>query len=219
VGIRLVTERVGSGAGRPVFDTGNGEELILEQPGVAIVLGDRPPESPGTLYISTRQVVWLSDEDRRKGYGVDFLSMSLHAVSTDPESYPSPCIYTQIDNGDVDREMEEDSDVEGDDILDLSKISEMRLVPSDPNQLDTLFSVFCECAELNPDPTEDEDTEHDWVFNVDHHFEDSAPDDEDSELVDHRNATHSIGENGNRDLAGSVVQLRIDDQRFEDAEE
>lgn len=43
-----------------------------------------------------RQVVWLSDVDRAKGYAVDFLSLSLHAVSRDPEAYPSPCIYTQV---------------------------------------------------------------------------------------------------------------------------
>ncbi|KAM1053907.1 hypothetical protein FF1_001367 [Malus domestica] len=54
----------------------------------------RPPESSGTLYISTKQVVWLSDVDREKGYTVDFLSISLHAVSRDSEAYTSPCIYT-----------------------------------------------------------------------------------------------------------------------------
>lgn len=40
--------------------------------------------------------MWLSDVDRSKGYAVDFLSLSLHAVSRDPEAYPSPCIYTQV---------------------------------------------------------------------------------------------------------------------------
>jgi len=33
-----------------------------------------------------------------KGYAVDFLSISLHAVSRDPEAYSSPCIYTQVFN-------------------------------------------------------------------------------------------------------------------------
>lgn len=40
--------------------------------------------------------MWLSDVDRAKGYAVDFLSVSLHAVSRDPEAYPSPCLYTQV---------------------------------------------------------------------------------------------------------------------------
>lgn len=43
-------------------------------------------------------MIWLSDVDRAKGYAVDFLSVSLHAVSRDPEAYSSPCIYTQVEN-------------------------------------------------------------------------------------------------------------------------
>ena len=54
VGLRLFTDRVGDGAGAPVIDSGNGEELVLVQPGVSAVLAGRPPESPGTLYISTK---------------------------------------------------------------------------------------------------------------------------------------------------------------------
>lgn len=95
----------------------------------------------------------------------------------------------KIDTGAEDEESE-GSDSECNDTLDLSKINEMRLVPSDPNQcivlayiciiyplyhlfgyififycwklnsfstyltVDTLFAVFCECAELNPGPIE-----------------------------------------------------------------
>ncbi|XP_011076312.1 chloride conductance regulatory protein ICln isoform X1 [Sesamum indicum] len=217
-GLRIVTERVGDGAGQPVLDPDNGEELMHVQPGVSIVLGNRPPESPGTLYISTKQVVWLSDTDRAKGYAVDFVSLSLHAVSRDPDAYHSPCIYTQIETGAEELESE-DSDSESDNILNLSKITEMRLVPSDPNQLDTLFAIFCECAELNPDPIEAEGEDgHNWVFSADQ-LEDDGGEDDDSEWAIPENSSHSIGSNGNHDLAHSVVQLHINDQRFEDAEE
>ncbi|KAL3837909.1 hypothetical protein ACJIZ3_022500 [Penstemon smallii] len=214
-GLRLVTERAGSGAGQPVFDTGNDEELMLVQPGVSIVLGNRPPEFPGTLYISNKQIVWLSDTDREKGYAVNFVSVSLHAVSRDPESYSSPCIYTQIETGtDDDDDESEDSDSESNEILNLSKITEMRLVPSDPNQLDTLFATFCQCAELNPDPFEgEEEVGHNWVFSADQLEDDEGTEDEDQD------STTAIGANGNHDLAHSVVQLQINDQRFEDAEE
>lgn len=47
-------------------------------------------------YWSYRQVIWVSDVDKSKGYAVDFLSISLHAVSRDPEAYPTPCLYTQV---------------------------------------------------------------------------------------------------------------------------
>ncbi|KAL3837910.1 hypothetical protein ACJIZ3_022501 [Penstemon smallii] len=198
-GLRLVTERL---AGQPVLDSGNNEELMFVQSGVSIVLGNGLPEFPGTLYISNKQIVWLSDTDREKGYAVDFVSVSLHAVSRDPESDSSPCIYTQIETGADDDEME-DSDSESNEILNLSKINEMRLVPSDPNQLDTLFATLCQCAELNPDPVEafqgEEEVGHNWVFSADQLEDDEEDEDPDS--------TPAIGAYGNQDLAHSVVQV------------
>ncbi|CAL9008534.1 unnamed protein product [Prunus brigantina] len=215
-GLREFTARVErNGVDEPVLDAENGEELMHVQPCVSIVLGNRPPESPGTLYISTKKVVWLSDVDRAKGYAVDFLSISLHAVSRDPEAYTSPCIYTQIETEDDEHESD-GSDSECNGVLDLSKITEMRLVPSDPNQLDSLFEVFCECAELNPEPIEEAEEEHNWIFSADQ-LEDDATG-EDSEW--HVSENPSIGEsNGDHDLARTVLELQINDQRFEDAEE
>ncbi|KAG6473654.1 hypothetical protein ZIOFF_067571 [Zingiber officinale] len=91
-------------------------------------------ESPGTLYVTSRRVIWLSNADKGKGYAVDFLLLSLHAVSRDLETYPFPCIYTQIlhqiEIGDEDEESES-SDSESNDDLELSKVTEMRLLPSD----------------------------------------------------------------------------------------
>jgi nucleotide-sensitive chloride channel 1A len=60
LGLRQFTERVGDGAGVPFLDADNGEELMHELPGVAVVLGNRAPESPGTLYISTKYSLSLS---------------------------------------------------------------------------------------------------------------------------------------------------------------
>ncbi|XP_061956651.1 chloride conductance regulatory protein ICln-like [Populus nigra] len=217
-GLRQFTERRGDGAGQPVIDTENGEELMLMCREVSIVIGNGSPESPGTLYISTKKVVWLSDVDRTKGYAVDFLSISLHAVSRDPEAYPSPCIYTQIETGEDEDELE-GSDSECSDALDLSKVTEMRLVPSDPSQLDTLFQVFCECAELNPEPVEDNEEEHNWIFSADQ-LADETAELEDSEWNFSQNPTSSIGHsNGDHDLARTVLELQINDHRFEDAEE
>ncbi|KAI3783808.1 hypothetical protein L1987_42895 [Smallanthus sonchifolius] len=216
-GLRLFTERSDDGAaGTPLLDTA-GEELMHVQPNVSIVLGNRPPESPGTLYISTKQVVWLSDTERTKGYSVDFLSVSLHAVSRDPEAFESPCLYTQIDTGDEGDESES-CDSESSETLDLSKITEMRLVPSDPTPLDTIFNIFCECAELNPEPTvEEEEEQHNWIFSADQlgaAIEGDDPEWNDSQIP------FTIGySNGDHDLASSVLELQINDQRFDDAEE
>ncbi|KAL5569992.1 hypothetical protein UlMin_026567 [Ulmus minor] len=219
VGITEFTQRIGEGAGQPTLDAENGEELMHVQPNVSIVLGNLPPQSPGTLYISTKKVVWLSDVDRQKGYAVDFLSLSLHAVSRDPEAYPSPCIYTQIETGD-DEDESDGSDSESNAALDLSKITEMRLVPSDPSQLDTLFEIFCECAELNPEPIEGEEEEHNWIFSADQLGDEEVAEGEDPDWNLSQNPTTTIGHsNGDHDLARTVLELRINDQRFEDAEE
>ncbi|KAG6471093.1 hypothetical protein ZIOFF_072190 [Zingiber officinale] len=88
--------RVINDDGWPLLESDDGEELMHVEPGVAVALGSRPMESPGTLYVTSRRVIWLSDADKGKGYPVDFLSLSLHAVSRDLETYPFPCIYTQV---------------------------------------------------------------------------------------------------------------------------
>ncbi|KAI3778111.1 hypothetical protein L2E82_07144 [Cichorium intybus] len=221
-GLRFFTERSGDGAAAaPLLDTGNGEELMHVQPAVSIVLGNHPPESPGTLYISTKQVIWLSDTERTKGYAVDFLSVSLHAVSRDPEAFSSPCIYTQIDTGDDGDDESESSDSESE-TFDLTKITEMRLVPSDPSQLDALFEVFCECAELNPEPVEGEEDEpeHNWIFSADQLGPAMGIDGIDQEWDPSQAHFTTIGHpNGDHDLARNVLELQINDQRFEDAEE
>ncbi|KAH1097067.1 hypothetical protein J1N35_013988 [Gossypium stocksii] len=253
VGLRLFTARAGNGVGEPIVDTDNGEELVHVQPSVSVAVGNRAPESPGTLYITTRQVIWLSELDREKGYAVDFLSLSLYAVSRDPEAYPSPCIYTQIETeADEVEDESEDSDSECSEVLDLSKIREMRFIPSDANQcvliqyflllvlrllflsvviintdlcicsvkVDTLFQVFCECTELNPEPIEEGAEEgHNWIFSADQ-LEDEAGAGDDVEWHFSQNPTNTIGHsNGHHDLASSVLELQINDQRFEDAEE
>ncbi|KAI5389224.1 hypothetical protein KIW84_074758 [Lathyrus oleraceus] len=163
LGLRSIT-------GEPVIDRENGEELMRVQPGVDIALANLPRESPGTLYITTKQVIWVSDVDKSKGYAVDFLSISLHAVSRDPEAYSVPCLYTQIETeADEDLNSDNSDSEESTQVHDLSIVREMRLIPSDPTQLDSLFQVFCECAELNPDQNNEEQEEehHDWIFSAD----------------------------------------------------
>ncbi|RZB93490.1 Chloride conductance regulatory protein ICln isoform B [Glycine soja] len=189
-------------SGEPVLDSDSGEELMQVQAGIDIVLGDLPRQSPGTLYITNKQVIWLSDLDKTKGYAVDFLSISLHAVSRDPEAYPLPCLYTQIDTGEAD---DDHTDSESIHIpQDLSNIAEMRLIPSDPTQLDSLFAIFCQCAELNPEPNDGEGEEHGWFFSADQMGDEEA---EEEGYISHHPA-NSIGHsNGNHDLARTILEV------------
>ncbi|KAG6536383.1 hypothetical protein ZIOFF_001437 [Zingiber officinale] len=96
LGLLHFNGRIVDNDGRPLLESDHSKELMHVQPRVAVALGSRPMESPGTLYVTSRRVIWLSDADKGKGYAVDFLSLSLHAVSRDPETYPFPCIYTQV---------------------------------------------------------------------------------------------------------------------------
>jgi len=146
--------------------------------------------------------------------------VSLHAISRDPEAYTSPCIYAQIDTEDEDGDQSEGSDTEDNGPLVLSKVTEMRLVPSDSNQLDTLFEIFCQCAELNPEPVEEEEEAHNWIFSADQ-MQDEGEDGEEPDWHFVQNPTNTIGHsNGDHDLPHTVLeQLQINDERFEDAEE
>lgn len=58
-------------------------------------------------------------------------------------------LLLKIDIGDEDDDDSEGSDTEGNETLDLSRITEMRVVPSDPNQGDTdLCSLYVLCVLL-----------------------------------------------------------------------
>lgn len=206
--------------GTPQLDAASGEELVRVDRTVAVALGPRSPESPGTLFVTTRRVIWLSEAEKGKGYAVDFLAISLHAVSRDLEAYPSPCIYTQIEAAVGTEEEAGESNPEANE-LELSRVSEMRLILADPGQLDALFDVFCHCAELNPDPNAECNGENGWIHGEDMSNGDWIHDDVDmvDENVPQFFNANPIGQNGGYDLSRSVFELQINDQRFEDAEE
>lgn len=133
------------------------EEVRLRQPGVQLFLtgGAAAGEGEGELVITTRHVIWLASAD--KGYKVDFRTISLHAISRDPASFPMPCVYCQLDieqecmmpDGGDDAAADEEAD-------ETSEVSEARFVPAVETELEAIFKVFCECALLNP--SEDEDS-------------------------------------------------------------
>ncbi|KQK22562.1 chloride conductance regulatory protein ICln [Brachypodium distachyon] len=218
-GLKRFTDVAGDGT--PLLDGASGEELVRVERAASVALGPRAPEAPGTLFVTTRRVIWLSEAEKGKGYSVDFLDITLHAVSRDPEAYPSPCLYTQLEaeSGSDEDAGNLDSEALGD--LQLAKIAEMRIILSDASQLDSLFDVFCQCAGLNPDPNVDENEENSWF-----HGEDMADggwihgDEHMADAIDPEFFTaNPIGQNDGYDLNSSVLELQINDQRFEDADE
>uniref|UniRef100_A0A803MTS0 Uncharacterized protein n=1 Tax=Chenopodium quinoa TaxID=63459 RepID=A0A803MTS0_CHEQI len=98
----------------------------------------------------------------------------------------------------------------------ISKVKEMRLVPSDPTQLETLFEVFCECAELNPEPMlGGDEEEHNWIFSADQLNAETLGGDA-SNWTFSENLIDSIGHsNGDHDLAQNVLQLSLSILKFQ----
>ncbi|KAM3314483.1 hypothetical protein ACQJBY_033362 [Aegilops geniculata] len=220
-GLKRFTDIAGDGT--PRLDDAAGEELVCVERAASVALGSRAPEPPGTLFITTRRVIWLSEAEKGKGYAVDFLDITLHAVSRDPEAYPSPCLYTQIEAEADSDEEDGDLDSEADSDSQLPKVSEMRIILADAAQLDSLFDAFCHCAELNPDPTAEEHEDSDLFHGEDMTNGGWIHGDEDEHMVDGIDPEffipNPIGQNGGDDLSSSVLELQLNDQRFEDAEE
>ncbi|PKA66163.1 Chloride conductance regulatory protein ICln [Apostasia shenzhenica] len=204
LGVQYLAERVGEGRGHPPLDSNGGEELMLVQPGVAIALGRHSPESPGTLFISTKRVMWLSDTDRAKGYAVGFLSISLHAVSRDPEAYPLPCIYCQVPLASLPYE-----------IFDLDANFVIHVYWTGHYfSLSEALLIETEAAEDNESDNSDADCAADIDISQITEMRIVPSDSNQHEVA------NPIGfANGNDSLEHSVLQLHIDDQRFEDAEE
>eukprot|EP00252_Welwitschia_mirabilis_P014583 TRINITY_DN3203_c0_g1_i1.p1 TRINITY_DN3203_c0_g1~~TRINITY_DN3203_c0_g1_i1.p1 ORF type:complete len:232 (+),score=50.39 TRINITY_DN3203_c0_g1_i1:177-872(+) len=223
-GLRAVTTR--DAQGRPVLNVSEGEEIRHTQPLTSIALGDKEPQGPGTLFITTKRIFWLNDEDSATGYSVDFLSLSLHAISRDPEAYSLPCIYTQIDTAESDMESgdegsEEEYSTNGD-TLGLSQIKEMRLIPSDPNTLESIFAALCACAELNPDPVTELEGEGDWIFNANEMTPvDLTPEQNEDEWEEDGARQNPIGHSNGVEhgLTENIVELSLNDDRFDDAME
>ncbi|KAI9911999.1 hypothetical protein PsorP6_008861 [Peronosclerospora sorghi] len=94
--------------------------------------------STGTLFVTTSRVIWLgASVEQYVGYAWEMSAVTLHAISRDPEAFPSPCLYCQIS--------------------DHEDISEVRFVPEDEKKLQEMFDAFSKSAEMNPDENDDDD--------------------------------------------------------------
>mmetsp|Transcript_40113 Transcript_40113/g.76670 ORF Transcript_40113/g.76670 Transcript_40113/m.76670 type:complete len:182 (+) Transcript_40113:29-574(+) len=146
--------------GAPFLDVDGDEQIHYQQASVCICFGNETiPQHPGTLYVTTRNVKWLSDSDVSKGYSFPFRAISMHAVSRDSESFPHPCIYMQIEGAVEGYTPTEEEDEEDDDTA-----TELRVVPGDPDSLDQVFQAMCDCALLNPDPEDDDEAGDNQFF-------------------------------------------------------
>ena len=173
VGIQLYAARDDSGG--PVCDVTDGEAVALALP-VSFHIGDDRAGAKGTLHITTRRLVWIGGDDNALGFSVAFQSLTKQAISRDTSEggFPRECIYTQVEGSapegyggtaaaaggageDSEEEEEEEEDEDEDFGGDFDEMTELRLVPEEPSQLEAMFKTLCECAAMNPDDDEEED--------------------------------------------------------------
>lgn len=104
----------------------------------------------GNLFITSSRVIWLGEHN---SYDLDVAYIILHAVSRDPQTYPVPCIYCQLDE-----EEEEDNE----------RSTELFLSPEDETDILAIFDALSHAALLNPDPVEEDDGGDDnFIYNID----------------------------------------------------
>mmetsp|Transcript_16281 Transcript_16281/g.51061 ORF Transcript_16281/g.51061 Transcript_16281/m.51061 type:complete len:203 (-) Transcript_16281:40-648(-) len=125
------------------------EEVILSLADVSCAVcrededgdpAEREDWGVGELRVTNRRVVWERREGEARGLAVQVVDVLLHAVSRDPQTFPRPCLYAQ---------------------LNLEHVAEVFFAPGDPDALAALFDAFSAAAALNPDDLQEEDEEDD----------------------------------------------------------
>lgn len=168
------------------------EEIVdLKMNGVELTFEIEVPPEVGTLYVTTRRIIWMSET---LGFDFDVPFIILHAITHDTESFPKPCLYCQLD---------EDEDGP----------SEMFLVPPQEADLQTLFDAFSRAAMLNPDLMEEEEDDQGFIYNVE---EVQLGAEQAARLAHFESVFRAPGEENFGEFGAS---LENDDGQFEDAEE
>ena len=138
-------------AGAPTLGEEETLDFTLDDVSVAFSALEKEVFGPGKLFITSSRVMFLS-EGLQFDYDVPYIV--LHAITRDPENYPLPCVYCQLDE-------ESESAGTGD-----APTSELFLLPPDEENLMRIFDALSDAALKNPDVLEDgtEDGQQDFIF-------------------------------------------------------
>ena len=135
------------GSSEPILEAGESVDYQLHS--VEMAFSDGNKVGKGKLIVTSKRVIWLGEgPSTGKAYDFDVPFIILHAVSRDPESYPVPCMYCQLN---VDEEEEEEDGLS----------SEMYLIPPRDEDLEAIFEAFSKAALQNPDLDVEEDGDDD----------------------------------------------------------
>jgi Regulator of volume decrease after cellular swelling len=124
------------------------------------------PVGVGKLLITSQRIVWMKHGTESQSFDFDAQYIILHAITHDVNSYPKPCLYCQLDCEESNENDNDSDDMTGEQSApDDVNPTEMFLVPSDPQSLQSLFDAFSAVAMENPDDTEDFDG--DLIYDMD----------------------------------------------------
>lgn len=151
---------------------GDEEEVLHRVPHVELSFRSDSAQvfSDGEVVVTSSRVLWLGIE---RSFDFSVVGILLHAVARDPESYPRPCLYCQLE---VDEPVDDAGKEEGDEetpshdeeesFIERCSTGEMYLSPQHQEELEPLFEALSKAALLCPDPDDDDDdTVGEWIFN------------------------------------------------------
>lgn len=117
------------------------------------------PARPCPPWPQCRRIIWVGPEQR--GYATSFHTVAMHAVVSDGESAPRPCLYLQLDSGEEEEEGgvmglgsgaaagSEGEDEEGEEEEEEEELPrELRLIPADASEGERLHACrpcLCSC--------------------------------------------------------------------------
>mmetsp|Transcript_17044 Transcript_17044/g.47600 ORF Transcript_17044/g.47600 Transcript_17044/m.47600 type:complete len:232 (-) Transcript_17044:664-1359(-) len=186
-----------------------GEDLFKAFGDVTLLVDGTRSEGVGTIHLTTRRVVWISQADQARGFAVGYRTIMVHAVSRDLENFDQPCIFLQLDSGFEDAGGEDEEEEGGD--SEAGEVSELRIVLTDPDQLEAVFEAMSECAALNPDSDMEED-DGQFFYNEDEVMSGVDPDRREA-MLDHFDSILQVPQED------ELEELIADDPgRFEDAD-
>jgi nucleotide-sensitive chloride channel 1A len=117
------------------------EDVHYTAPHCQLHFGEDRPQGTGTLFVTTRRVVWVSSAEPAKKFAIYFRDISMHAITRDTSNFPFPCVYCQLDADDVIEAQFSQAEV-----IDAAAADILR----------DIFDAFSHGAVLNPDEEEEE---------------------------------------------------------------
>ena len=166
---------------------GDGESVLHRCDDVELAFVSGPPVGRGRVVVTSQRLLWLGEQ---RSFAFSVPSILLHALTSDPDSYPRPCLYCQLDlesdmrGPDDDDNGDDDGAEEGGESAFIASCNtgEVFLAPpADADEagaaagagaeagaagaLQALFKALSDAALLCPDPDDDETmgAAGDWI--------------------------------------------------------